>query len=107
MKRAFLPFLFQPSFAVAESLGADAPKVAVLALRAILRNKKSIEIAHQQIEFRGQHFAFSSHVTQSGELILDLDRGDPRLGDRIVLEVELREAQRQVRGIAPSYRTRR
>ena len=77
----------------------------MLALRAIIGPNKSLEIAHQQISFCGHELAFSSRVTESGELIVDLDIGDPRLADRIVLEEELRVA-RKVRGIEQKRKNR-
>ena len=107
MNRAFLPFLFLPSQAAQTLLGRDAGKVAVLALRAILQNNKSLEVAHQQIRFGAHDLAFSSRISAGGELVMDLDLGDARLAGRIVLEEELRRATRQVRGISPENGKRR
>lgn len=87
MRRALFPFQFLPTHRVVEILRGDISLVAV-------------EVAHQQVVFRGHHFAFSSRVSQAGELYLELDVGDPRLGDRLVLEDELRKAGRQIRGIS-------
>jgi hypothetical protein len=97
MTRSFLPFIFVPSNAAARLLGRDSGEVAVLALRAILRNHKGLEVAHQQIRYRGHHLAFSSRITAGGELVVELDIGDARLEDRIVLEDELRSAGRRVK----------
>jgi hypothetical protein len=72
--------------------------VAVLAAKAIVRSRRGLEIAHQQIRFRGRDFAFCSRIGAQGDLILELDIGDPRLGGRIVLEEELRRAGNSVRG---------
>ena len=77
MYRAQLPFLFQPSLAVHELLGLDAGRVAVLAMRAVLRHNRSLDVAHQQVRYRGRDFAFSSRVTGSGDLVIDLDIGRP------------------------------
>ncbi len=100
MNRTFLPFLFVPSHAAARLIGRDRDKVAVLALRAILKNQKSLEVAHQQIRYRKHHLALSSRITSGGELVVELDVGDARLEDRLVLEEELRVAGRKARGIS-------
>jgi len=106
MQRIFLPFLFLPSHAAQRLIGRDRDKVAVLALQAILRSHKSLEVAHQQIRYRGHHLAFSSRITAGGELVVELDVGDARLKDRLVLEEELRAAGRRVRGISSEGRRR-
>ncbi len=100
MNRAFLPFLYVPSHQARALLGRRLDTVAVLALRAILEHRRSLEVAHQQIRFGGHDLAFSSRITGRGQLVVELDIGDPRLADRLVLEEEIRSAGRQVRGIA-------
>ena len=107
MRRTALPFLFLPSHAAARLLGPHTAQAAVLALRAIIGRNKTLEVAHQQISFCGHELAFSSRVTEGGDLIVDLDVGDPRLADRIVLEEELRAATRKVRGIEQKRRNGR
>lgn len=104
MRRSSLPFLFLPTHSASRLLGPQAAEAAVLALKAIIARNKSLEVAHQQISFCGHHLAFSSRVTVAGDLIVDLDIGQPGLADRIVLEHELRAATRQVRGVAPEWR---
>jgi hypothetical protein len=104
MNRTYLPFLFLPSVAAARLIGRDRDKVAVLALRAILKSHKRLEVAHQQIRYRDHHLAFSSRITAAGELVVELDIGDARLEDRLVLEEELRTARRKVRGIGGDSR---
>jgi hypothetical protein len=96
MKRAHLPFLVVSSHAVATLVGRDLDRVAVLALKAILQHRKGLEVAHQQIRYRNHYLAFSSRISRNGDLILELDVGDPRLSQRIVLEEELRRAARNV-----------
>jgi hypothetical protein len=100
MNRSFLPFLSVPSHAAARRIGRDRDKVAVLALRAILKTHKSLEVAHQQIRYGEHHLAFSSRITAAGELVVELDLGDGRLEERLVLEEELRAARRSRRGIS-------
>jgi hypothetical protein len=107
MHRSALPFLFLPTHAASRLLGPHTSAAAVLALRAIIGRNKSLEVAHQQISFCGHELAFSSRVTESGELIVDLDIGNPRLADRIVLEDELRAATHKVRGIEQKRWNRR
>jgi hypothetical protein len=106
MVRTFLPFLFLPSHAAARLIGRDGDRVAVLALRAILKSHKSMEVAHQQIVYRDHHLAFSSRITSGGDLVIEMDVGDARLEDRLVLEDELRVAGRKLRGIGPQARRR-
>jgi hypothetical protein len=104
--RAFLPFHVLPSHAVAEKLGRGTERAAVLALKAILQGHRQLEVAHQQIQFNGHRLAFSSRITARGDLVIELDLGDPRLEERIVLEDDLRQAHRRVRGIAGDARRR-
>jgi hypothetical protein len=95
MHRASLPILMTATPAAQKLLGPELPKVAVLAVQAILRHRRGIEVAHQQIRYRKHHFAFSSRIGRHGDLILDLDVGDPALENRIVIEADLRRAERQ------------
>jgi hypothetical protein len=95
MHRASLPILMTASPAVRKLLGPELPKVAVLAMQAILRHRRGIEVAHQQIRYRKHHVAFSSRIGRHGDLILDLDVGDPSLENRIVIEADLARAERQ------------
>jgi hypothetical protein len=104
MQRSFLPFLFLPTPAASRLLGRRGPDVALLALKAMLARHGSLEVAHQQVRFAGQDYAFSSHITAGGDLVIDLDVGEPGLENRIVLETELRTANRVVRGIAQEQR---
>lgn len=95
MHRASLPILMTATPAARALLGPDLAKVAVLALRAILQHRKGIEVAHQQVRYRKHHLAFSSRIGRYGDLILDLDVGDPALEHRVVLEADLRDAERR------------
>ena len=79
MTRSALPFYFQSSHAVRELLGQDLHRVAVLAIKTVLKNQKSVEVAYQQIRFGAHHLALSSRVTPRGDLVVELDVGDPRL----------------------------
>jgi hypothetical protein len=103
ISRAYLPFLFVPSAAVCVRLGRASVEAAVIALRAVLLNRKTVEVAHQQVRFRGVDLAFSSRITARGELVIDLDIGDPALSDRIILEEDLRRATRasRTKGVSP------
>lgn len=97
MNRAFFPFRFLPTQAVLSCFGPLTRDVAVLALRTLIKNRKSLEVAHQQIAFRGHHVALSSRITASGELLIELDLGDPRLAHHVVLEDDLRRAGQAAR----------
>jgi hypothetical protein len=97
MDRAFLPILVIATHAARRALGPDLRKVAVLAAKAIIRGRKSLEVAHQQIRFAEHDLAFSSRIGARGDLILELDVGDPRLGNRIILEEELQQASKFAR----------
>jgi hypothetical protein len=100
MHTAHLPFIIVPSHSARAVLGANLPKAAVLALRAILINRKSLEVAHQQIRFGKHQLVFSSRIGSKGDLILELDLGDPRLRERLILENDLRRAEHAARGHA-------
>jgi hypothetical protein len=95
MAEVLLPIFVIPTHAARQELAADLGKVAVLAMKAILRNRRGIEVAHQQIRYRKRDFAFSSRIGVRGDLIIELDLGDPKLSDRIVLEDDLRRAARR------------
>jgi hypothetical protein len=95
MAEVFLPIFVIPTLAARQALAADLAKVAVLAMKAILRNRRGIEVAHQQIRYRRRDFAFSSRIGARGDLIIELDLGDPKLSDRIILEDDLRRAARR------------
>ena len=100
MSRAFLPFVFFPSRAVVELLGKDLNDLsaaAVVAVRAVLRHRKSLEIAHQQIVWGGHHLAFSTRIGAAGDLIMDIDLGDASLSDYIVLEADFQNASKVAR----------
>src|SRR3569833_3449766 len=93
MERANLPFLLIASPAARVSLGRDLHKVAVMALQAILRNGRGVEVALQQIDYRKRPIAFSSRIGQMGDLILELDVGDPSLAGRLFLEQDFQKTQ--------------
>jgi hypothetical protein len=90
-----LPIFVIPSKAAREVLAGELAKIAVLAMKAVLRNRRGIEVAHQQIRYRKRDFAFSSRIGARGDLIIELDLGDPKLSDRIILEDDLRRAARR------------
>ncbi len=94
MHRANFPILLFVSPKAEALLGRDVAAVGVLALRAILRNRRGIEVAHQQIKYRKHALAFSSRIGREGDLIIDLDVGIPGLDKRLVLEADLRRAER-------------
>jgi hypothetical protein len=97
MDRAALPFLLVTTPALRKALGREVEKVAVLAAQALLRHRKTLEVAHQQVRYRKHMIAFSSRIGRHGDLILELDMGDPALGDRLVLEADLRRAELSAR----------
>jgi hypothetical protein len=71
-------------------LGQNLSKATVLALQAILSRRKSLEVAHQQLRFGKHDLVFSSRIGSEGDLIFQLDIGDPRLSERFILEDDLR-----------------
>lgn len=85
---------FHPSVAARKAAGSDLAKVARLALAAILKDGQSLEIAHRQIVFGKHHFALSSRLGSRGQLILELDLGAPQLAGRMILEDDLKRAER-------------
>jgi hypothetical protein len=97
MQRAYFPIIYSASPAVVKRNGPELHRAVILALRAILKHGRSLEVAHQQIRFNGQNLAFCSRISSRGDLIIELEVGDASLSDRIVLEDELRVAERKVR----------
>ena len=85
---------FRPSDAVRKAAGSHLGKVARLALEAVLKNGLTLEIAHQQFDYGPFQFALSSRIGSRGQLILEVDMGIPELADRIILEEDLRRAER-------------
>jgi hypothetical protein len=97
MPTAELPFFVVASQSARGLLGPNLGKAAVCALRAILLHRKSLEVAHQQIKFGKHELVFSSRIGSKGDLILQLDVGEPGLGKRLILEDDLRRAERSAR----------
>ena len=93
MDRASLPILLVASPALRWALKDDLKKVAVLAMQALIRNRKTLEVSLQQIEYRELPIVFSSRIGRMGDLILELDIGNPALGGRLFLEKDLRAAE--------------
>jgi hypothetical protein len=93
MDRASLPFLLVASPAVRQALGADLRKVAVLAIQALIRHRRSLEVSLQQIDYRHVPIAFSSRIGRMGDLILEMDVGDASLSERLFLEKDFRAAE--------------
>lgn len=94
MQKNPFPIIVYQSAAVRRLLGPALETVAGLALRALLTNRRSIEVAHQQITYRSHHLAFSSRIGNQGDLIIEMDVGDPRLAERVILEDDMRSAAR-------------
>ena len=92
MDVAALPILLSASPEVREILGPDLRRVAVMAVQAMLRHGRGLEVALQQIDYRNRPIAFSSRIGRMGDLILDLEIGNPNLGERVFLEADLRKA---------------
>ena len=97
MDRVSLPFLLISTPAARAAAGRDLHNVAVLAFRAILERRVCVEIAHLQVRYRKHCFAVSSRIGRHGDMILELDVGDEKLGDRVILEADLRRAELQQR----------
>ncbi len=97
MPRALFPIIYSVSPAAIRSVGGDVSQAVILALRAMLKRGGPLEIAHQQISFQGQHLSFCSRITARGDLVIELDLGDARLANRIILEEDLKRAERMAR----------
>jgi hypothetical protein len=94
MQRYPSRLVFRPSAAVREAAGPDLGKIARLALEAVLKNGRSLEIAHQQVAYGKVHYALSSWIGNRGQLVLELDIGNAELAGRVILEEELKRAER-------------
>lgn len=97
MVRSSFPVYIDPSHAVSERLGNRIAEAASIAIRAILKNRRGLEVACQLVLYRGIPLALSSRITEKGDFIVALDIGDPNLTDRLILEDELRIAERRAR----------
>ncbi len=97
MARALLPFYFHASHAARAALQERLGRAALVAIRAVLKNRGSLEVACQQVVYGEHCLALSSRISASGDLVIEIDIGDPRLGDCLILEDELRKAERKAR----------
>ncbi|MEQ1718466.1 MAG: hypothetical protein ABL907_21195 [Hyphomicrobium sp.] len=97
MTRALLPFHFIATHSARAALGRDLESVAAIAVKTLLKNFKTVEVAFQLIDYGPHTLAVSSRVTTRGELVLELDIGDPRLARHVILEDDYRAAERQSR----------
>lgn len=100
MQRAYFPIIYSASPAVVQRTGPELHRAVILAIRAILKHGRSLEVAHQQIHYQGHDLAFCSRISSQGDLIIELDVGDECLSGRIILEDELRTAERKARRIS-------
>jgi hypothetical protein len=96
MARANLPFFVHPTNAAREVLGPHLERAAVAAIRAVLKNRRSVDIAFQQIVYAGRHLALSSRVTSAGDLVVEIDLGDASLEGHVILQAEYEKAERKV-----------
>ncbi|MDX2309442.1 MAG: hypothetical protein NW216_14475 [Hyphomicrobium sp.] len=97
MARALLPFYFHLTASARHALGSKADAAAIACLRAILRNGSTIAVAFQQITYAGRHYALSSRITRAGDLVVEIDVGDPSLAGRLITADELAKAERHDR----------
>jgi hypothetical protein len=97
MTRALLPFHFIASHNARAALGAEIERAAAIAVKTLLRNFKSVEVAFQLIDFGTYTLAVSSRVNVHGELVVELDMGDARLGRHVIFEDDYRAAERRSR----------
>lgn len=104
MNQAYFPFRFSASQALVDLFGNDLRAIALLALQAVFKNEKGLEVAHQQVTFRDHTIALSTRITPAGLPVISMELGTPGLTDRVILEEELRGAQqRQRRGIVKRH----
>lgn len=97
MARALLPFYVHASQPARELLGVHLEKAAIAAIRAVIKNQRGVEIAFQQINYAGRCLALSSRVTRAGDIVIDLDIGNPALDGHVILETEMIRAERKAR----------
>ena len=97
MDRVSLPFLLISTPAARAAAGRDLHTVAVLAFRAILEKRAGIEVAHLQVRYRKHCFAVSSRIGRHGDMVLEIDVGNPALQDRVIFDADLRRAELQQR----------
>ena len=97
MNQSHFPFRFSASQELVELFGAQLRTLAPVAMLAVLKNKKGLEVAHQQVSFRDHTIALSTRISPSGVPVLNMELGVPGLTDRVILEEELREAHQRNR----------
>ena len=66
-------------------------------MRTLLLRRKSVEVACLQLEYKGAPIVFSSRIGKQGDIILEMEMGDPRLALREVEEDQLRDAELDMR----------
>lgn len=104
MNQAYYPFRFSASQAVVDVFGHDLRTIALLSLQAVFRNRKGLEVAHQQVSFRDHTIALSTRISPAGVPVLYMELGTPGLTDRVILEEELRAAHERRRRVNPRRR---
>jgi hypothetical protein len=106
MARALFPIHCYATPAAAEVIGPHITTVTVKAPREAFREGRGLEIAHQQIVWGDRDLAFSTRVTDAGDIAIEFDIGDPALRKRLVLEEDLRREGRRLRGVREERRRR-
>ena len=86
-----LPYVIFPSDGLQQKLGRRLPHAAEAALRSLLTRRRTLEVAHLQVEYAGIPIAFSSSIGSRGDIVLRMEEGDPRLALREVGEDQLRD----------------
>jgi hypothetical protein len=103
----FQPFYFHASPALSAKLGARLGAAARAAIRAILLSHRRFDVAHQHVMLDGVSITFSSRIGARGDILVELDVGDPGLANRTILEADLHDAERRGKALAQAERRKK
>jgi len=78
--------------------------IARIAVRALLRLHRGLEIAHLQFRYRDQVIAICSRVDAGGAVLVEIDLGDPALPLVAITEAEFGVALRRANDNARAAR---
>jgi len=96
--RTFASIRYVPTAAARSVFGDRLGVIAGAAFRAIVKEKKGLDIAHLQFRLRKDLVAIRSRATRNGEVEIEIDVGNEKLPAVSFTEEELAAARRDYRG---------
>ncbi len=86
------PVHFYATPAAAAKFKNRTPQIAASIFRTLIRENYPLEIAHLQILAGDDLAAFSTRLSKSGRLFIDIDVGNPNIPAVMIAEREYKEA---------------